>query len=299
MKKGILFVVLSGICFLIVNFIVKIFGGDGRVLGNSIQSLPAHELVLARSIVSFIISSIVIYRKKLPYFGVNKKWLFIRGTAGTVALTLFFMTIQHLPFAIAAIIQYLAPLFTMLFTFMLIGEKIFKIQWLFVLVAFTGVCLISLHPYIIEDSGMDFQPFWIGWGMISACISGIAYTAIVKLKETDAPISIVLYFPMISIPVMLVLCSFEFTMPIGIEWMLLLLVGIFTQFAQVLLTKALHLGTSSVIIPFQYLGIIYAILIGYIVFDERLSLIANFGVFLILTGILMNAYYRYRKAQKT
>ena len=299
MKKGILFVVLSGICFLIVNFIVKIFGGDGRIFGNSIQSLPAHELVLARSIVSFIISSIVIYRKKLPYFGVNKKWLFIRGTAGTVALTLFFMTIQNLPFAIAAIIQYLAPLFTMLFTFMLIGEKIFKIQWLFVLLAFTGVCLISLHPYIIEDSGMDFQPFWIGWGMISACISGIAYTAIVKLKETDAPISIVLYFPMISIPVMLVLCSFEFTMPIGIEWMLLLLVGIFTQFAQVLLTKALHLGTSSVIIPFQYLGIIYAILIGYIVFDERLSLIANFDVFLILTGILMNAYYRYRKAQKT
>ena len=299
MKKGILFVVLSGICFLIVNFIVKIFGGDGRIFGNSIQSLPAHELVLARSIVSFIISSIVIYRKKLPYFGVNKKWLFIRGTAGTVALTLFFMTIQNLPFAIAAIIQYLAPLFTMLFTFMLIGEKIFKIQWLFVLLAFTGVCLISLHPYTIEDSGMDFQPFWIGWGMISACISGIAYTAIVKLKETDAPISIVLYFPMISIPVMLVLCSFEFTMPIGIEWMLLLLVGIFTQFAQVLLTKALHLGTSSVIIPFQYLGIIYAILIGYIVFDERLSLIANFGVFLILTGILMNAYYRYRKAQKT
>jgi drug/metabolite transporter (DMT)-like permease len=103
---------------------------------------------------------------------------------------------------------------------------------------------------------------------------------------------------MISIPVMFVLCTFEFVMPIGVEWILLLLVGIFTQFAQVLLTKALHLGTSSVIIPFQYLGIIYAILIGYIVFDERLNVIANFGVFLILTGILMNAYFRYRKAQK-
>lgn len=299
MKKGILFVVLSGICFLIVNFIVKIFGGDGSIYGYSIQYLPAHELVLARSIVSFIISSLVIYRKKLPYFGVNKKWLLIRGMAGTVALTLFFMTIQNLPFAIAAIIQYLAPLFTMLFTFMLIGEKIFKIQWLFVLLAFIGVCLISLQSYIIEGSGIGFQPFWIGLGMISACISGIAYTAIVKLKETDAPISIVLYFPMISIPVMLVLCTFDVVMPIGVEWILLLLVGIFTQFAQVLLTKALHLGTSSVIIPFQYLGIIYAILIGYIVFDERLNVIANFGVFLILTGILMNAYFRYRKAQKT
>ena len=164
MKKGILFVILSGVCFLFVNFLVKIFGGNTIVFGHSIQKLPAHELVLARSIVSFVISSFVIFRKKLPYFGVNKKWLVIRGTAGTIALTLFFMTIQNLPFAIAAIIQYLAPLFTMLFTFILLGEKIFRVQWLFVLLAFSGVCLISLQNYISADSGLVFQPLWVGLG---------------------------------------------------------------------------------------------------------------------------------------
>ena len=298
MKKGILFVILSGVCFLFVNFLVKIFGGNTIVFGHSIQKLPAHELVLARSIVSFVISSFVIFRKKLPYFGVNKKWLVIRGTAGTIALTLFFMTIQNLPFAIAAIIQYLAPLFTMLFTFILLGEKIFRVQWLFVLLAFSGVCLISLQNYISADSGLVFQPLWVGLGMLSASISGVAYTAIVKLKETDEPISIVLYFPMISIPIMLVLCMFDFVMPHGVEWVLLLLVGVFTQFAQVLLTKALHMGTSSVIIPFQYLGIIYAILVGYLIFDERLNTFVNIGVLMILSGILMNAYFRFKKTEK-
>ena len=298
MKKGILFVILSGVCFLFVNFLVKIFGGNTIVFGHSIQKLPAHELVLARSIVSFVISSFVIFRKKLPYFGVNKKWLVIRGTAGTIALTLFFMTIQNLPFAIAAIIQYLAPLFTMLFTFILLGEKIFRVQWLFVLLAFSGVCLISLQNYISADSGLIFQPLWVGLGMLSASISGVAYTAIVKLKETDEPISIVLYFPMISIPIMLVLCMFDFVMPHGVEWLLLLLVGVFTQFAQVLLTKALHMGTSSVIIPFQYLGIIYAILVGYLIFDERLNTFVNIGVLMILSGILMNAYFRFKKTEK-
>ena len=298
MKKGILFVILSGVCFLFVNFLVKIFGGNTIVFGHSIQKLPAHELVLARSIVSFVISSFVIFRKKLPYFGVNKKWLVIRGTAGTIALTLFFMTIQNLPFAIAAIIQYLAPLFTMLFTFILLGEKIFRVQWLFVLLAFSGVCLISLQNYISADSGLVFQPLWVGLGMLSASISGVAYTAIVKLKETDEPISIVLYFPMISIPIMLVLCMFDFVMTHGVEWLLLLLVGVFTQFAQVLLTKALHMGTSSVIIPFQYLGIIYAILVGYLIFDERLNTFVNIGVLMILSGILMNAYFRFKKTEK-
>ena len=298
MKKGILFVILSGVCFLFVNFLVKIFGGNTIVFGHSIQKLPAHELVLARSIVSFVISSFVIFRKELPYFGVNKKWLVIRGAAGTIALTLFFMTIQNLPFAIAAIIQYLAPLFTMLFTFILLGEKIFRVQWLFVLLAFSGVCLISLQNYISADSGLVFQPLWVGLGMLSASISGVAYTAIVKLKETDEPISIVLYFPMISIPIMLVLCMFDFVMPHGVEWLLLLLVGVFTQFAQVLLTKALHMGTSSVIIPFQYLGIIYAILVGYLIFDERLNTFVNIGVLMILSGILMNAYFRFKKTEK-
>jgi drug/metabolite transporter (DMT)-like permease len=187
----------------------------------------------------------------------------------------------------------------MLFTFLLLGERIFKIQWAFVSLAFLGVCLISLQNYTLDYVGVYFEPYWIGLGMISASISGIAYTAIVKLKETDEPISIVLYFPMISIPFMVFLCLFEFVMPSGIEWFLLLLVGVFTQCAQILLTKALHLGSSSVIIPFQYLGIIYALLVGYLIFDERLNMMVNLGVFFILLGILMNAYFRHKKARKS
>jgi drug/metabolite transporter (DMT)-like permease len=299
LKKGILYVVLSGLCFLIVNLIVKLFSGNLSLGGLDLQSLPAHELVLSRSIVSFVLSSIIIYRKGLPYFGVNKKWLIIRGTAGTIALTLFFMTIQNMPFAVAAVIQYLAPIFTMLFTFLLLGERIFRIQWLFVSLAFLGVCLISLQNYTLDYMGAYFEPYWIGLGMLSASISGIAYTAIVKLKSTDEPISIVLYFPMISIPFMALLCLFEFVMPVGIEWFLLLLVGVFTQFAQILLTKALHLSSSSVIIPFQYLGIVYALLVGYFVFDERLNMLVNLGVLFIFSGIIMNAYFRYKKAERS
>lgn len=299
MKKGILYVVLSGLCFLIVNLIVKLFSGNLSLGELDLQSLPAHELVLSRSIISFVLSSIIIYSKGIPYFGVNKKWLIIRGASGTIALTLFFMTIQNMPFAVAAVIQYLAPIFTMLFTFILLGERIFRTQWLFVSLAFLGVCLISLQNYTLDYVGAYFEPHWVGLGILSASISGIAYTAIVKLKETDEPISIVLYFPMISIPFMTLFCLFDFVMPIGIEWLLLLLIGIFTQCAQILLTKALHLGTSSVIIPFQYLGIVYALFVGYLVFDERLNTMVNLGVFCIFSGIIMNAYFRHNKARKS
>jgi len=294
-KKGILFIILSGICFLVVNFFVKLFGqnGSSELISYKVQHIPAHELVLARSLVSFVISSYIIKYRGYHFFGVNKKWLLIRGISGTVALTIFFMTIQHLPFAVAAVIQYLAPIFTMLFTMLLIGDRIFRIQWLFVAFAFIGVALISLQDVISSNDIISIEYLWLGLGMLSASISGIAYTAIVKLKATDHPINIVLYFPMVSIPFMIIWCMFDYVHPIGIEWFLLLMIGVFTQFAQILLTKALHYGPASVIAPFQYLGIIYALLIGLFIFDERLNTIVYIGVLLILSGVLLNTVYRH------
>jgi drug/metabolite transporter (DMT)-like permease len=289
MKKGILFIVLSGLSFLVVNFLVKLFGmGSEQTIFVGLQKIPVHELVLSRSIISFTISYFIIKRKKLPLFGVNKKWLLIRGFAGMIALTIFFETIHQLPIAVASTIQYLAPIFTMIFTLVLLRERIFKLQWLFVLIAFIGVTFIGLNALILKSNPVKLDYFWLTLGVISAAFSGIAYTAIVKLKETDNPINIVSYFPMLSIPIMTVWCFFDFVMPKGIEWFLLLVIGIFTQIAQVLLTKALHQESASLITPFQYLGSIYAMLMGFFIFEEHLNILIIIGVALILVGVVAN-----------
>jgi drug/metabolite transporter (DMT)-like permease len=289
MKKGILFIVLSGLSFLVVNFLVKLFGmGSEQTIFVGLQKIPVHELVLSRSIISFTISFFIIKQKKLPLFGVNKKWLLIRGFAGMIALTIFFKTIHQLPIAVASTIQYLAPIFTMIFTLVLLRERIFKLQWLFVLIAFIGVTFIGLNALILKSNPVKLDYFWLTLGVISAVFSGIAYTAIVKLKETDNPINIVSYFPMLSIPIMTVWCFFDFVMPKGIEWFLLLVIGIFTQIAQVLLTKALHQESSSLITPFQYLGSIYAMLMGFFIFEEHLNILILIGVALILVGVVAN-----------
>lgn len=296
MNKGILYIILSGLCFIVVNFFVKLLGaGDSQDLVEGLQRYPGHELVLARSVVSFIISLIVIKQRKLPIFGNNKKWLIIRGLAGTIALTIFFYTIHYLPLAIASTIQYLAPIFTVILAMIILKEKVKALQWFFIGLSFTGVALIALDKITGNNSGPeDISFFWLGLGIIAAVFSGLAYTAIIKLKSTDAPITIVFYFPMIAMPIMILLCFYSFTMPRGIEWLFLLIIGIFTQFAQILMTRALHLGSASTITPFQYLGAIYALLIGYFVFDETLSLIVNIGIFLVVAGVIVNAVLRKR-----
>lgn len=294
MNKGILFIILSGISFLVVNFFVKILGsGPDQELFPGLQEFPAHELVLARSIISFTISFVVLKRRGLPLLGNNKKWLTIRGLAGMIALTIFFYTLHHLPLAIASTVQYLAPVFTVLFAMILLKERVFKLQWLFIIIAFIGVGLISFNNLFASDSNtLQIDYTWLGLGILSSAFSGIAYTAIVKLKKTDTPINIVVYFPMLAIPFMTLWCLFDFVMPKGIEWLFLLIIGIFTQIAQVLLTKALHEDKASVITPFQYLGAIYASILGFFIFDEKLSLIVYIGIGLTLIGIVSNALLR-------
>ncbi|MCR9173355.1 MAG: DMT family transporter [bacterium] len=294
---GIVYIILSGICFLIVNFFVKTLGpGQSNILTDhlNLQEYPAHELVLARSVVSFVMSYTIIRRKKLPVFGVNKKWLLIRGLAGTAALTIFFYTMHYLPLAVALTIQYLAPIFTIIFAMILLKERIRWIQWPFIALAFGGTLLLAFGN---SDGNAEFgglSPLWLGAGMIAAVLSGVAYVAIMKLKPTDAPITIVMYFPMIAIPFMILLCLFEFTVPQGIEWLFLLIIGIFTQFAQITMTRALHSGNAATIVPFQYLGAIYGFLVGYFIFLESLSNTLIMGMILVLTGVVVNSVLRQR-----
>lgn len=296
-NKGVIYIILSGLCFLVVNFFVKILGaGPDQDLFDNIQVYPGHELVLARSIITFVISFAIIRHRGLPTWGVNKKWLFVRGIAGTIALSIFFYTIHHLPIAIAVVVQNLSPIFTVIFAIILLKERVRLLQWFFIILSFGGVALIAYDQMNNSSATTEsISFFWLGMGMLSAVLSGVSYTAIVKLKETDAPIVIVMYFPMIAIPLTTFLCFFEFTVPQGIEWLFLFIIGIFTQFAQILMTKALHSASPATIAPFKYLGIIYAFIVGLFWFDEVLSWTVNLGIAIVLLGVLSNAFLRNRK----
>lgn len=292
MQKGIFFIILSGLCFMVVNFFVKILGtGDEHGILPVYHTFPAHELVLFRSVISFVMSFTMLKYRGLPILGFNRKWLVIRGLSGMIALTLFFYTIHHLPLAIASTVQYLAPLFTVILAIFIVGEKVQQKQWFFIALALFGAAVLGLNKFFYQSESAEISLFWLSVGVVSAVFSGLAYTSVIKLKHTDSPLNIVIYFPMLSIPVMGIWSLFDFVMPSGVEWLYVLILGVFTQFAQVALTKALHLGDASTITPFQYLGSIYALIVGYFVFDEQLAWISYLGIGLILIGVLLNVIF--------
>ena len=298
MIKGIIYIVLSGIAFFVVNFFVKLLGNPENDIIPDLQKYPAHELVFFRSLVSFLISAAIIKYRGLPLLGNNRRWLLLRGTAGMLALTIFFFTLHKLPLAIASTLQYLSPIFTVLIASQLFREKVSKMQYFSSLIAFSGVIFIGFNGLTGGFTGQKPDLFWMGMGILSAVLSGIAYNAISKLKETEEPINIVIYFPMLALPLTGIWCLFDFTVPMGMEWLILLTIGIFTQIAQVCMTRAFLSTDTAIVAPFQYIGAIYALFSGWFIFDEKLELASIIGVCLVIFGVIIGTIFRAGKKRR-
>ncbi len=279
---------LSSLSFAIVNLMVKILTNSYNLF-PTLQDYPPYELVFFRSVISLTISVAIIKYKSIPLFGNNKKWLLIRGFFGATALLLFFYTLKNLPIAVATTVQYLSPVFTVIMAIFINHQKVKLIQWMFFLIAFSGVIFIGLGKS--NDTRVIIEPIWLILGVVSAILSGVAYNAIIKCKATDAPITIVMYFPLVATPIMFFIMIYNgYVIPKGYEWGLLLLIGIFTQIAQIFMTKSFHFADASKVTPIKYFGAIYAVLIGYFIFNETLSLYVSIGIVLILTGVLLNTF---------
>lgn len=277
MKKALGYMLISVLGFALMNLTVKFLG-----------RLPATELVLFRSIVSFTICAYYLRRRHIPFLGNQKKFLILRGVFGVLALSLFFYTLQELPLGSAITIQYLSPIFTAFFAIFILGEKMYKIQWLFFLVSFAGIGLIKGF-----DPNISLTLFIMG--IASAIFAGLAYNCIRKVKDTDHPLVVVFYFPLIAIPVMAVISLFNWVTPIGWEWALLLLMGILTQIAQVYMTKALQNAEANEITGLKYLGVIFALGFDFFIFGVSYQPMALIGIALVLGGVTVNVLFKGNK----
>ena len=279
-SRGVQYMLISTLAFSLMTVCVKY-----------LDHIPFFELILFRSLVSLVLSLVYIKAKGLNPLGNNRPLLIKRGVVGTIALSLFFLSIQNLPLASAATIGYLSPIFTALFAVFILNERIIPKQWLFFTISFSGIVLIK---------GFDGNVSWfyILTGVIAAMLAGFAYNFVRKLRTTDNPIVVVFYFPLVATPVMLVWSLFNWVQPIGIDWLVIIAMGILTQFGQVYLSKALYLENAGRMTSIKYLGTVNALLFSVFFFHEYYSLINLLGILLVIMGVLLNIYYTSDKKMK-
>jgi drug/metabolite transporter (DMT)-like permease len=89
---------------------------------------------------------------------------------------------------------------------------------------------------------------------------------------------------------MSVLSYFKWVTPQGTDWLYLLFMGLFTQVAQILMTKGLQSGIANKMISLKYIGTIYALGIGYLLFGESYGLMSLIGIAMVIAGVVLNLW---------
>ena len=279
-SKGVFHMLLAVFFFSLMNVFVKMLG-----------HIPAVEIVFFRALVSLVISVILLKVYKIYFWGNNKKILILRGAAGMIGLIFYFKLIQSIPLASAVTILFLAPIFTNILGIFIVKEKVHPIQWLFFLVSFMGILLVK---------GFDsrIQPVHLIIGIIASIFSGLAYNFIRKLKTSDHPLVIIFYFPLITMPFAGAYSSFNWVKPEGMDWLILVLVGILTQTAQYFMTRSYQSEELSKVANLRYLSIVFAWSYGFFIFGETYNLLAYAGIFLAVLGVLLNLWFKKKLADK-
>lgn len=265
---------LSTLFFALMNVCVKL-----------VPHIPAMEVILFRSAISLVISYVALRRQQVSVWGNNRGLLIMRGLTGSTALVLFFNTLQNLPLATAATIQYLSPIFTTILGVFLVKEKVKPWQWVFFAISFAGIIVIEGL-----DATADSLYVWMGVG--SALFSGLAYSSIRRLNTREHPLVIVFYFPLVALPIAGIYSAFNWVQPEGWDWAILLLVGLFTQLGQYYMTMSYQAEEISKVANLNYIGIIYALALGFILFDEHFELATYVGMGLVLVGVVLNVRYK-------
>jgi drug/metabolite transporter (DMT)-like permease len=278
-SKGVQYMLLSTLFFALMNVCIKL-----------VPHIPAIEIIFFRSVISVVMSYLVLRRQQVNIWGTNKGLLITRGITGAIALVLYFTTLQNIPLATAVTIQYLSPIFTTILGIFIVKENVKPWQWIFFLVSFIGIL-------VIEGVDVRISPFYLTIGVAGAAISGISYNIIRKLNTREHPLVIVFYFPMVALPFSGIYSLFDWVQPVSWDWAILLLVGVFTQLAQYYMTMSYQAEELSKVAHLNYIGIFYALLLGFIMFDETFTIGSYVGMALVLVGVILNIRYKSKLAK--
>ncbi len=259
-----------------------------KVFVKYIPSIPAIEIVFFRATISMILSLVYLLPKKIAVFGNNTGLLAARGVVGAIALILNYYLLHEIPLAAASILTNLTPIFTALIGVYLVKEKIHSAQIAFFVLSFLGIMIIQ---------GFDTRVLGIHLllGILASFFSGIAYNLVRKLSSTEHPLVIMFYFPLVVLPISLIGSLWFWVTPEGWDWFNLLMVGVTTQVAQYFMTKSYQHAKVSKVAIFDYLGVVYALIFGFVLFNEFFNLLTYLGIALVLIGIILNFKFKLKE----
>lgn len=277
---------------LVASFFFAIMGAFAKLAS---EELPSLEVVFFRNIFGVFIIGAAVVKKPMRHQGGRPFLLFFRGFMGFTALLAFFYNIAHIPLGDAMTFSKTSPIFTALFAWLFLQERLPVRGWLAVFIGFVGIVLIA------KPTGLLFSKTDL-LGIFSGVGAALAYTAVRELKSyydtraivlsfmgvgTVGPLILMLLSPYVDVPSLDFMFG-EFVMPQGVIWVYIVAMGLFATLAQVYMTRAYGESQAGIVGAVSYANIVFAIGVGVILGDSFPETFTLLGIILIVfSGLLV------------
>ena len=266
-QLGIIYMILSVISFSVMDIIVKLMSDD----------YPTGQLIFFRGIFGLIPILFIIPKNRFKNLLETQKIKLhlVRAFGGAFAMTFLYLGLKYLPIADAITISFAAPIFATIFSILFLNETVRFIRWFAIILGMTGV-IIVLKPGTDLFTYHSFYPilFCLGFATISIAIK--------KLSKTEPDYLIALYFTFVLILFGTVSIYFGWVPIKAEDIVFLIMIGLSGSIGNIFLTKSIREADVSLVTPIKYLSLVFAILAGIFIFNEKLSYLTVAGACLII-----------------
>lgn len=282
--KGIVYIVISAFCFALMSMFVHLSG-----------DLPSTQKSFFRNLVAAVFAGIILAKDKEPLRckKENLPYLVQRSVFGTIGILCNYYAVDHLVLADASMLNKMSPFFAVVFSYLILKEKVTLKQALIVLGAFAG-SLFVIKPTI---SNMDLLPSLIG--LLGGIGAGAAYTMVRKLGELgERGPFIVFFFSIFSCLATLPFLIFDYHPMTFAQTGTLLLAGLSAAGGQFSITSAYYYAPAREISVYDYSQIIFSSLLGFFVFGQMPDIWSWLGYGIILLMAVLMFLYNKNRAEK-
>lgn len=211
-----------------------------------------------------------------------------RGLMGTSAMGFGFAGLAFLPLPEVTAIGYAAPLLTVIFAAMFLGEEVRAFRIGAVGLGLAGVLIVASPRLTVTSGAGSTEALGAMLVLFGAVCAALAQVFVRKLVDTERTPTIVFWFSLTATCLSFVTLPWGWVWPTALDWVTLIMVGLLGGVGQILLTSSYREADASLIAPFDYASMIFALVIGYVAFDEVPTLTMLAGASLVIAaGILI------------
>lgn len=280
---GLLWFMLSLVVCVINDGLMKYLGDD---------YVPSQIVCLRYFFASLSLLLIAFFRKNLRGCLISKRYRLhgVRAVFLFVAILLYCAALHKLPISTVIALNFVIPLFTLLFAYCFLKEHIGHDRFLATLIGFVGVCVI-FEPY--ND---DFATSYAILLLLSSALFAILDVVNKKYVTSEGPFTMVFYTAIFTFLISLPFAIISWELPSALDWILFIGVGIGANLLLYCILKAFEYVDVSALAPFRYLELILSALVGYYIFNEFPSIATIVGAMIIIPCTLYIVYSETRRS---